>query len=113
MAQITISLAYADKATQYYQEFDVPAGTNIYQAIALSGWLELPNLATFGKWCDDNMTTDPNHKAWYVGIYSQKKRLDTMLADGDRVEIYRPLVCDPMTQRKAKSKIATKRKTQK
>ncbi|WP_066805507.1 RnfH family protein [Moraxella oblonga] len=109
MATITISLAYADVDTQHYAELQVPQGTSLYQAIEQSGWLDLPSLAQFSRWCADNMTTNPNHKAWYVGIYSQKKRLDTVLSDGDRVEIYRPLSYDPMTRRKSKSVVRLKK----
>jgi hypothetical protein len=35
-----------------------------------------------------------------VGIFS---KLDAVLSDGDRIEIYRPIICDPKTvPRKAK-----------
>lgn len=66
-------------------------------------------LVDFTQWCQDNLETEPNHKAWYVGIYSQKKRLDTLLCDGDRIEIYRPLSYDPMVRRKSKSKVRLKK----
>lgn len=106
---MNVSLAYADTDEQFYQEMSVPIGTTVIELIRLSGWLELPNLAWFGTWCHDNVETDPNHKAWYVGIYSQKKRLDTVLSDGDRVEIYRALSYDPMTRRKSKSVVRLKK----
>lgn len=35
-----------------------------------------------------------------VGIYGKLKPLDTVLRDRDRVEIYRPLVADPMEARR-------------
>jgi putative ubiquitin-RnfH superfamily antitoxin RatB of RatAB toxin-antitoxin module len=35
-----------------------------------------------------------------VGIFAKKVGLDTVLKDGDRVEIYRPLVCDPKEKRR-------------
>ena len=35
-----------------------------------------------------------------VGIFGKKKSLDTVLRDGDRVEIYRPLVADPKDARR-------------
>ena len=35
-----------------------------------------------------------------VGIFGKKKTPDTVLRDGDRVEIYRPLVADPMDARR-------------
>lgn len=101
MAIITVSLAYADGSHQYHQKIQVPLGTTLHQAIISSGWLhDLPSLSAFALWCNENLTCNPNHKAWYVGIYSQKKRLDTPLSDGDRIEIYRPLSSDPMSRRK-------------
>lgn len=109
MATINIALAYADMDKQYYQELTLPHGITLYQALAHADWLSLPNFIDFRVWCDTHMTANPNHKTWYVGIYSQKKRLDTVLSDGDRIEIYRPLSYDPMVRRKSKSKVHLKK----
>lgn len=104
MAQITISVAYAPSAGEpFYKELTTEAGTTLAGAIHQSGVLNMPELVDFWRWLLDNADTDPNHKAWYVGIYSQKKRLDTILQEGDRVEIYRPLTIEPMARRKAKT----------
>ncbi|MDO4450321.1 MAG: RnfH family protein [Moraxella sp.] len=102
---INISLAYAHHDTQHYTQMSLDDGTTIYQALQHSGWLLMPELADFATWCLHHQHASPNHKAWYVGIYSQKKRLDTPLSDGDRIEIYRPLSFDPMSRRK---KLSTK-----
>lgn len=105
MAKINISVAYAPSVgVPFYQELMVEAGTTLLGAIHQSGVLSVPELSDFGRWLSDNADREPNHKAWYVGIYSQKKRLDAILQEGDRVEIYRPLSHDPMARRKAKSK---------
>jgi putative ubiquitin-RnfH superfamily antitoxin RatB of RatAB toxin-antitoxin module len=47
---------------------------------------------------------------WRVGIYGKLKTLDTVLRDGDRVEIYRPLIADPKVtrRRRAESRDAKK-----
>lgn len=100
MDRINISIAYADMQRQCYHEYQVPQGSTIYQALEWASWLDL---ADFGTWCMVHQHDEPNHRAWYVGIYSQKKRLDTVLFEGDRIEIYRPLQDDPMTRRKSKS----------
>lgn len=42
-----------------------------------------------------------------VGIYGKRAAMDAPLADGDRVEIYRPLVLDPKEGRRRR---AAKRK---
>ncbi len=102
---IDIALSHVDKdGGQLYAEMSVPAGSSIHQALALSGWLKLAVLQEFAQWCESHAQAEPNHQAWYVGIYSQKKRLDAVLCDGDRIEIYRALSYDPMTRRKQKSK---------
>lgn len=109
MAVINISLAYSERDKQYYEEMKLPQGVTIHEALVLSGWLDLPHLSEFRAWCMNNMNTDPEHRAWHVGIYSQKKRLDTVLLEGDRIEIYRPLSDDPMARRKSKSKVRLKK----
>lgn len=39
-----------------------------------------------------------------VGIYSKKAKLDDILFNGDRVEIYRPLLIDPKQARMLRAK---------
>jgi uncharacterized protein len=38
-----------------------------------------------------------------IGIYGKASKLDAMLTDGDRVEIYRPLIADPKEARKKRA----------
>lgn len=110
VAQITISVAYAPSVGEpFYQEMTVSQGTTLAQAIKQSGVLSLAELGDFDEWLTRNADATPNHKAWYVGIYSVKKRTDTPLVDGDRVEIYRALSDDPMSRRKAKTKATIKK----
>lgn len=107
---MTIALVYAhDDGTQKYAELNVPTNTSIIKALELSGWLEMSELADFAHWCRQNHDQNPVHRAWFVGVYSEKKRLDYMLNDGDRIEIYRPLTADPMSRRKAKTKKKVKK----
>jgi uncharacterized protein len=39
-----------------------------------------------------------------VGIYGQRVRLDGLLQEGDRIEIYRPLFADPKQARRARAR---------
>ena len=39
-----------------------------------------------------------------VGIFGRRVELETKLADGDRVEIYRPLAMDPKEARRRRAK---------
>lgn len=104
MAVLKVAIVYADRDQQYYQELQVPQGSSIAQVIAQSGYLQLAALSWFVPWYNAHQDSSPNHRAWHVGIYSVKKRLDTIVQDNDRIEIYRPLIYDPMTRRKSKSK---------
>jgi len=38
-----------------------------------------------------------------VGIFSRKVSLESRLQDGDRIEIYRPLLIDPMAARRLRA----------
>ncbi len=46
-----------------------------------------------------------------VGVFSQLVKLDDALRDGDRVEIYRPLIADPkaMRRQRAAEKVAAEK----
>lgn len=70
-------------------------GTTIGQAIAQSGILQ--SLAA----------VDLAHNK--VGVFNKIKQLDDRVNDGDRVEIYRPLIVDPKEARRHRAK---KQKTQ-
>ncbi|WP_131668397.1 RnfH family protein [Psychrobacter pygoscelis] len=99
-----ISLAYAPSAEcQYYEQLTVVAGTTIYEALKLAGWLE--RFADLAQWCEQTATVEtPTAKDWYIGIYSQKQPLTYQLKAHDRIEIYRSLSLDPMSKRKKRAK---------
>ena len=100
---ITVHLAYAESAQrQHYLSLQVEAGATLYEALAQAGWLtQFPELAI---WCEQvaDITT-PTAKLWHVGIYAQKQPLSYQLQALDRIEVYRSLSADPMSQRKNKS----------
>ncbi|MES2818656.1 MAG: RnfH family protein [Pseudomonadota bacterium] len=97
MASITVELAYALAERQMLLRLSVPRGTTLRQAVLGCGFdrhfpgLDLTNcpLGIFGK-----RVADP--EAW-------------VLADGDRVELYRPLIADPKEVRKQRAATAAKR----
>ena len=100
---ITVHLAYAETAErQHYQSLQVATGTTLYEALAQAKWLiQFPELAT---WCEAVTQLDtPTAKRWHVGIYAQKQPLSYVLQPLDRIEVYRSLSADPMSQRKNKS----------
>ena len=101
---ITVYLAYAEEATrQHYQSIQVRRGTTLYEALAQAGWLT--QFEELASWCEQVAnTTTPTAKRWYVGVYAQKQPLNYIVQPFDRVEVYRSLSADPMSQRKNKSR---------
>jgi putative ubiquitin-RnfH superfamily antitoxin RatB of RatAB toxin-antitoxin module len=85
-----IEVAYATADKQTLLSLEVPPGCTVAEAIGLSGIREV----------FPDMELDP--KA--VGIFSRKVSMDHELKEGDRVEIYRPLVVDPKEMRKQRAR---------
>ena len=103
-AIMTVYLAYAEEVQrQHYLTLQVSHGTTLYEALAQAGWLtQFEGLA---RWCEE--VTDivtPTAKRWHVGVYAQKQPLSYLLQPFDRIEVYRSLNADPMSQRKSKSR---------
>lgn len=88
-ATVNIEVAYALPHKQQLIPLQVCEGTTIAQAIQDSGLLEL--------FPDIDLTKNK------VGIFGKLKTLETEVHDGDRVEIYRPLIADPKEVRKRRA----------
>ncbi|MFI4955910.1 MAG: RnfH family protein [Gammaproteobacteria bacterium] len=84
---MNVSVVYALPEKQCLYDVSVKEGACVNDAILLSGIL----------------TLFPALSLEHVGIYGKKVTLDTVLSDGDRVEIYRPLMVDPKEARKKRS----------
>lgn len=93
-AKITVEVAYALPEKQYLQKVTLDAGSTVEQAIIASGLLTLRT----------DISLDRNK----VGIYSRPVKLQDEVQDGDRVEIYRPLIADPKTLRRQRAEKAEK-----
>lgn len=95
---ITVEVAYALPHKQALLEVQLPAGVTVLEAAAQSGitdkfeGIDLDN-AKFGI---------------FGNVVSPKQ----VLRDGDRVEIYRPLIADPKEVRKARAERAKERRQQ-
>jgi putative ubiquitin-RnfH superfamily antitoxin RatB of RatAB toxin-antitoxin module len=87
--KIKIEIAYGRKDTQLIVPLEVEAGTQIGEAIERSGILD-----TFPE-----IDLSVNK----VGVFGKLKKPDTVLREGDRVEIYRPLIADPKQVRKQRA----------
>ena len=78
-----VGITYTEPTQQFWLNLDVPEGATVREAIERSGVLkQFPQI---------DLT------AQKVGIYSKVVKLDAPLRAGDRVEIYRPITCDPQT----------------
>lgn len=88
-AEIRVEVAYAKLHEQVLLELHVEAGTSAEQAIRRSGILE--------RFPEIDLTQNK------IGIFGKATQLDTHLQEGDRVEIYRPLIADPKEQRKKRA----------
>ena len=90
MTKITVEVAYATPLTQTILAVQVEEGCTIQDAIECSGILQL--------FLEINLVTQP------VGIFGHVKKLSSKMQQGDRVEIYRPLLIDPKEARKQRAK---------
>jgi putative ubiquitin-RnfH superfamily antitoxin RatB of RatAB toxin-antitoxin module len=86
---ILIEVAYARKDKQVVLELQMPADTNIEQAIMASGILK--------QYAEINL--DESEIGIFGKVYSKGQRLQT----GDRVEIYRPLIHSPKDARRIRA----------
>lgn len=96
-ATIAVEVAYATPDKQVIIPLQVPLGTSAYAAAVLS--------KISAQFTSINLEQDT------MGIFSlplngkgQPLPKDYMLEEGDRVEIYRPLLIDPMQARQARAK---------
>lgn len=78
-----IAVAYTEASRHAWIKLEVPEGTVVREAIAQSGiCTRFPQI---------------DLETQRVGIFGKAVKLDGALRDGDRVEIYRAITCDPMT----------------
>lgn len=87
---IRIEVAYAEADSQRIVTLTAYPGITVRQAVERSG------IVRFYPQID--------MKQLDVGIFSNSCPLDTVLRDGDRVEIYRPLLCDPKEMRRKRAR---------
>jgi len=93
-ANIVVEVAYALPEKQYLQRVTLEEGATVEEAILASGLLTLRSDIDLAK-----------NK---VGIYSRPVKLADNVKDGDRVEIYRPLIADPKELRRQRAEKSAK-----
>ena len=80
-SKITVEVVFALPGDQTLRRLELPAGSTVADVLAASG------MEATGR----------------VGIYGKVVPAGTVLADSDRVEIYRPLRADPKELRRARA----------
>ncbi|VAW51949.1 UPF0125 protein RatB [hydrothermal vent metagenome] len=86
---INVEVAYALPEKQIIRAVNVDTGTTLGAAIVQSGiMMDFPELELEGA---------------KVGIFGKAAAMTTVLADGERVEIYRPLIADPKEIRRKRA----------
>ncbi|RLM02214.1 RnfH family protein [Gibbsiella quercinecans] len=94
MPDIRVEVVYALPERQYLRTVTLAQGSSVEQVIRASGLLEL--------------RSEIDLAANKVGIYSRPAKLGDEVNDGDRVEIYRPLIADPKELRRQRAERAKK-----
>ena len=89
---ITVEVVYALPTTATSLLVEVPVGTSAEQAVIKSG--------IFDK-CPE---IDANNLT--LGIWNRTCKLNQQGKDGDRIEIYRPLIADPKDARRRRAEKA-------
>lgn len=94
MSEIRVEVVYALPERQYLRTVKLEEGSTVEQAIVASGLLELRK--------------DIDLKSNKVGVYSRPVKLADTISDGDRIEIYRPLIVDPKELRRQRAEKSKK-----
>ena len=82
--QVTVDVVFARPERQILRCVQLPAGSTVEDALAASGLAE-------------------EARPGGVGIHGKAVPAKTVVRDGDRVEIYRPLHVDPKDLRRARA----------
>lgn len=85
----TYEVAYALKDKQVILKVETEQELTALEAVKTSGVLD-----TFPELVPENLK---------LGIFGKVTKPDTVLQQGDRVEIYRPLIADPKEARKKRA----------
>ena len=94
---LRVEVVYALAQQQPRVSLQLPAGATLRQAVEASGLLQ--------KYPEIDLAKNK------LGVFAKLSKPDTPLRNGDRVEIYRPLIADPKLvrqQRAAEGKVMKK-----
>jgi hypothetical protein len=89
MARISVEVVYALPGAEDPVTVDLAAGATLREAIVASGLL--------GRHPEIDLERQK------IGVYGKVKALQATAADGDRIEIYRPLLVEPKEARRRRA----------
>jgi hypothetical protein len=89
-ATIRVSVICAAPDRVFLRDLQLPEGANVQEAIEASGFRQ--------AWPEMPVGADR------LGIFARKVDFSTLLHEGDRVEIYRPLKLDPKEARRKRAR---------
>jgi putative ubiquitin-RnfH superfamily antitoxin RatB of RatAB toxin-antitoxin module len=96
MAAISVEVVYAFSDRQTIVQLQLQSASTVRQAIDASGILQAhPEIVL---------------EQASIGIWSKRVKLEDGLLDGDRIEIYRPLIADPKVVRRRRAGEAASRR---
>jgi len=87
--KIRVEVVFAKPGEQVLEQLYVAANETVESVIRQSGLLE--------RFPEIDLTTNK------VGIFGKAAALSAKLTEGDRIEIYRPLIADPKEARKKRA----------
>ena len=83
---MNVGVCYAELDRQLWLRFEAPDNSTVEQVIRSSGILQ--------RFPEIDLDSQK------VGIFGRLVKLETVAREGDRIEIYRPIVADPRTVRR-------------
>ena len=89
--EIQVEVVYAAPERAFVRTLILPVGSCVRDALQQSGINDAAGIHA------EDMP---------VGIYGEPATHETLLNDGDRVELYRPLITDPKVARRGRAKSA-------
>jgi len=96
--EVRVEVAYAAPDRQVVKILTLPVGSRVEAAIRASGLLdEFPEI---------DLAVNR------VGVFGERVELDTVVQDGERVEVYRPLLADPKQARQRRARAKTRKARQ-
>lgn len=89
-----IEIIYIDEIRPFHLYLELPHGATVLDAILQSGFLE-----------EQLISIDAIKNR--LGIFGEPCRLETVLEEGDRIEIYQPLILSPKEARRKRADAMT------